>query len=227
MKKRKRNVILAGTCLLLFGLAFLLWRTGFFEAAATPQGMEAYISRFSPYSQVIFFFLQVAGVILAPIPSNLTAAAGGLLFGTLPSFLITYGAVLCGSVLVFLFARSMGREMVEGFVSKKVSEKYLDLIRTKRDTFLTLALLFPFFPDDILCILAGLTDIPLRRYIIIVALARPWGLLFASAVGGSALSLPMPWMIGLGAVGILVFLLGMKYGDRIEAALIRRFQKKK
>lgn len=226
MEGKKRKAVLAVTALLLVGMVLLLWQTGFFEATATPQEMEAYISRFSPYSQIIFFLLQVATVILAPIPSNLTAAAGGLLFGTLPSFLLTYGAVLCGSAIVFLLARAVGQKQVEGFVSRKVSERYLELIRSKRDTFLTLALLLPFFPDDLLCILAGVTDIPLRRYLVIVALARPWGLLVASAVGGSVLNIPLPGMVAIGLAGAALFFLGMKYGDRVERAVIAHFQKK-
>ena len=226
MEGKKRGVVLAIAVLLLGGIVLLLWRTGFFEAAGTPQSMEAYINRFSPYSQIIFFLLQVATVILAPIPSNLTAAAGGLLFGTIPAFLLTYGAVFCGSAIVFLLARAVGQKQVEGFVSRKVSDRYLELIRAKRDTFLTLALLFPFFPDDLLCILAGVTDIPLGRYLLIVALARPWGILVASAVGGSALTILLPWMVAIGLAGVALFLIGMKYGDRVEKAVIARFQKK-
>lgn len=226
METRKRWPFVVVTVLVLGGLAVLLWQTGFFEAVSTPQSMEEYIRRFSPYSQLVFFLLQLATVILAPIPSNLTAAAGGILFGTVQAFLLTFGAVVLGSVIVFLLARWLGQGFVERFVNEKVSGKYLELIRVKRDTFLTLALLFPFFPDDLLCILAGLTDIPLRRYVIIVALARPWGLLVASAVGGSALNIPLPFMLVIGLAGFGLFLLGLKYGDRIERKLIERFQKK-
>lgn len=226
METRKRWPFAVVTILVLGGLAILLWQTGFFEAVSTPQSIEEYIRRFSPYSQLVFFLLQLATVILAPIPSNLTAAAGGILFGTVQAFLLTFGAVVLGSVIVFLLARWLGQGFVERFVNEKVSGKYLELIRVKRDTFLTLALLFPFFPDDLLCILAGLTDISLRRYIIIVALARPWGLLVASAVGGSALNIPPPLMIVIGLAGFGLFLLGLKYGDRIERKLIERFQKK-
>ncbi|MFR6185361.1 MAG: hypothetical protein ACLUJG_07215 [Lawsonibacter sp.] len=36
-----------------------------------------------------------------PIPSNISALAGGVLFGTWVSFLLTFSAVLAGSLLVF------------------------------------------------------------------------------------------------------------------------------
>ncbi len=226
MEARKRWLAASITVLLLGGLALLLWQTGFFEAAATPEGMEEYIRRFSPYSHLVFFLIQLTTVILAPIPSNLTAAAGGLLFGTVPAFLLTFGAVVLGSVIVFLLARWLGQRGVERLISTKGAGKYLEYIRTKRDTFLAMALLFPFFPDDLLCILAGLTDIPLRRFVVIVLLTRPWGLLLASALGGSALNLPLSAMITIGIAGVGLFFLGLKYGDRIERRLMERFQKK-
>src|SRR5699024_12009379 len=70
-----------------------------------------------PYSHLCFFLVQLLSVVLAPIPSNVTALAGGVLFGTWPSFLMTFGAVALGSVLVFLLARGVGRDAEIGRAS--------------------------------------------------------------------------------------------------------------
>ncbi len=227
MDKQKRTAILLwGFTILLLGvIALLLWRTGFFQAIASEDTLAAYIQAFTPWSHLMYFAVQLFSVILAPIPSNLTAAVGGLLFGTLPAFLLTWGAVVLGSLVVFALARSLGQRFVEGLVSRKVSEKYLDLVRRKRDVFLLLAFLFPFFPDDILCILAGLTDISWKRFLVLCLVARPWGLLVACAFGGSALDIPIWAMALIGLVGIAVFLLGMKYGDKLEQAILDRLKK--
>jgi len=215
---------LAATVVLLGGLAWALWSSGFF-AARSMEELRQYIERFAPYSHLVFFFLQLASVILAPIPSNITTAVGGLLFGTLCAFLLSAGAVLLGSVIVFLLGRALGKPFAQRFVSKKNWEKYIGVIRRKRDAFLFLAFLFPFFPDDILCIMAGLTDISLRRFLILAALARPWGLLAAAALGGSALSIP-PWgMALLGLAGVILFILAMKYGDRFEETVMEKLKR--
>lgn len=222
-----QRILLAVTVLMLGLLCWVLWRSGFFEAIRTAQGMEAYIQRFSPYSYLVFFFLQLISVILAPIPSNLTTMAGAVLFGTLPAFFLTAGAVVLGSVIVFQLSRVIGKPFVEWFVSSKNWEKYGEIIRRKRDTFLFLAFLFPFFPDDMLCILAGLTELSLRRFLLIVLLARPWGLLFASALGGASLGLP-PWVVvPIGLLGLAVFLLGMKYGDKVEEKVLTRLKERR
>ena len=224
MKNRQKLLSLTAVLLLLAGGGWFLYSSGFFQAARSLDSLRAYIDRFAPYSHLAFFLVQLLSVILAPIPSNITAAAGGVLFGTWPAFLLTFGAVAAGSVLVFWLARALGRDFADRLVSRKLSEKYQDVLRSKAPIFLILAFLFPFFPDDMLCILAGLTNISLRRLTAIVLPTRPWGLLFASALGGASLNLP-PWvMLPIGLAGLGLFLLGMKYGSRLEESVLRRLK---
>lgn len=226
MKRYKWAVTLFLTLLLIGGGAVFLWQTGFFAAATSLEGIQGYIEDFSPYSQLVFFLVQLASVIIAPIPSNITAAAGALLFGAWPSFLLTWLAVALGSVIVFALARTLGQSFVSRFVSEKVSDRYLDLIKRKRDVFLCLVFLFPFFPDDLICILAGLTDIGYVRFFLIVLFFRPWGLLVACAVGGSVISIPLWGMVLIGLAGLALFFLGIKYGDRVESGLLERLKKR-
>lgn len=222
--KRGKVMLWALTAAILGGCVWALYATGFFEAAGSPERMGAYIARCAPWSHLAYFGVQLVSVIVAPIPSNITAAAGAYLFGLWPSFLLTWGAVTGGSALVFALARALGQRFASQFVNEKLSEKYLDLIRRKRDVFLALAFLFPFFPDDLLCILAGLTDISFRRFLLLVVLARPWGLLVACMVGSATVSIPLWGMALLGGLGLALFLLAMKYGDRLEESIIRRLK---
>ena len=59
----------------------------------------------------------------------------------------------------------------------------------------------------------------------LVLVARPWGLLVSCLVGGSVLNIPY-WAMGLlGAAGLAIFLVCMKYGDRWEQKLLEHFKK--
>lgn len=77
MKKKKQSLILVLALLLLLGGGLFLYRSGFFQAATSAEGLQEYIRRFAPYSHLIFFLLQFLSVVLAPIPSNISAAARG------------------------------------------------------------------------------------------------------------------------------------------------------
>ena len=91
-QKTIRWLFLLAAVLLCAGGGLFLWRSGFFQAAASQESLRAYIQQFSPYSHLCFFLVQLLSVVLAPIPSNITALAGGVLFGTWPSFLMTFAA---------------------------------------------------------------------------------------------------------------------------------------
>lgn len=213
------------TLAILGGSVWALYATGFFEAAGSQEKLGEYIARCAPWSHLAYFGIQLVSVVVAPIPSNLTAAAEAYLFGLWPSFLLTWGAVALGSAIVFGLARALGQQFAGQFVSEKLSGKYLDVIRRKRDVFLALAFLFPFFPDDILCILAGLTDISFKRFFLLAAIFRPWGLLAACMVGSATVSIPWWGMALLGGLGLAVFLLAMKYGDKLEDAVLKRLER--
>ena len=223
-QNRGKILIWALAIAILGGSVWALYATGFFQAAGSPETLGEYIVRCAPWSHLAYFGIQLASVVIAPIPSNITAAAGAYLFGLWPSFLLTWGAVALGSAIVFILARVLGQKFAGQFVGEKLSERYLDVIRRKRDVFLLLAFLFPFFPDDILCILAGLT-ISFKRFFLLVVIARPWGLLAACMVGSATVSIPWWGMVLMGAAGLAVFLLAMRYGDRLEDAVMKRLER--
>lgn len=58
---------------------------------------------------------------------------------------LTFAAVVAGSLLLFWLARVLGRDFAGRFVSRRLSEKYQQILQTKAPVFLTLAFLFPFF----------------------------------------------------------------------------------
>lgn len=221
-EKTVRCLLWAGTIVMIGFSVWVLWVTGFFEAAGSRQGLEDYIGRCAPWSQAVFFAIQLSSVILAPIPSNLTAAAGGWLFGLWVSFLLTWGAVTAGSLIVFALARGLGRDFVQRVAGDKLPGRYLDALRDRRDLFLAIAFLFPLFPDDLLCILAGLTDISFRRFALLVLVGRPWGLLMSCAVGSCVLSIPWWGMALSGLAGLVLAVLALKFGGRLEETLLAR-----
>ena len=75
MKNRQKLFLLAATLLLLAGGGWFLYSSGFFQAVRSLDALRDYIDRSAPYSHLLFFLVQFLSVVLAPIPSNITAAA--------------------------------------------------------------------------------------------------------------------------------------------------------
>lgn len=219
-KKRARRIALAVLVVLALAAGvFALYRNGWFERIDSVEELRALIDRAGAFAGIVFFLLQMLTVIIAPIPSNVTMMAGALALGFWQAMLLGIAAIWAGSMLMFLLARRLGHRAVQRWMDHGIMEKYLPVIEEKQDMFLFLTLLFPFFPDDMLCILAGLTSMPTARFAGIMLLARPWGLIFAALLGSGELSLPAwGWAVLVGALAV-IFVLAMKYSRQIEERL--------
>ncbi len=219
-KKRARRIALAVLVVLALAAGvFALYRNGWFERIDSVEELRTLIDRAGAFAGIVFFLLQMLTVIIAPIPSNVTMMAGALALGFWQAMLLGIAAIWAGSMLMFLLARRLGHRAVQRWMDHGIMEKYLPVIEEKQDMFLFLTLLFPFFPDDMLCILAGLTSMPTARFAGIMLLARPWGLIFAALLGSGELSLPAwGWAVLVGVLAV-IFVLAMKYSRQIEERL--------
>ena len=91
--------------------------------------------------------------------------------------------------------------------------------------------LIPFFPDDVLCLLAGLSAMSVPYFALVVILTRPWGLLFSAMLGSGMIDIPEWGWIAIICAAVIVFILSIKYApmieDRLKSWLERTFLKSK
>ncbi len=232
MKKKNLRFWLCTAVILaaLAGLFLWAWRAGWLALFTDPERLQAAVAQTGPWAPLVFFLLQVAQVLAAPIPGNVTTLVGGALFGFGKSFLLSTLAVTVGSCIAFLLARKFGMALVRRFVSAQTIDKYMGLMRGRSSLLLAIMFLVPFFPDDMLCFLAGLSPIRFPGFVALTLLTRPWGLLGSSLVGSGSLSLPW-WAWGLlAALCAAVMLVSFKYGPALEDRLVRwlkRFERNK
>jgi uncharacterized membrane protein YdjX (TVP38/TMEM64 family) len=78
----------------------------------------------------------------------------------------------------------------------------------------------PLVPDDLVCLAAGLMDMPLRRFLVLMALGRLPGIFFAVWLGATATRLdPVWWVAALALVAILA-VAAWRWGARLQSALL-------
>lgn len=107
-------------------------------------------------------------VVVAVIPGEPLEISGGYAFGALRgSVLCLLGGVL-GSVAVFALVRRFGRELVEIFFPREKLEKLKFLQSSpKRDALFWLIFTVPGTPKDLLCYVAGLTDLSWGKWLLL------------------------------------------------------------
>jgi uncharacterized membrane protein YdjX (TVP38/TMEM64 family) len=154
-------------------------------------------------------------VILAPIPGQLLAGVGGYLFGTWLGAGYSMVGVVIGSTVVFLVSRRFGRSYVE----QSALRRWDAFVDRGGVPALFVCFLLPTFPDDLLCFVAGLTDLRLRRFLALVVVGRT-PTFVAVAYAGTRLS---DGVLGQFALVVTVLTLGSvavyATRDRIVARL--------
>jgi uncharacterized membrane protein YdjX (TVP38/TMEM64 family) len=80
--------------------------------------------------------------------------------------------VTLGSATVFLATRRYGRPYVERVVAIDTLTKWDEFVETTGVYGLFVLFLLPTFPDDVLCFVAGLSDLRLRTFLALVIVGR-------------------------------------------------------
>ena len=196
----------------------------------SPEALRDFVGGFGLWAPVVFFLVQVLQVVVSLIPGNVTTLAGGAMFGFAKGMSISAAAIVTGSALAFALARKLGKPVVRKLVGAKNFERYEHLLSsgsTLTRVHLTLAvtMLLPFFPDDLICLLAGLTKVRFRTFLLLCLLCRPWGLAFSALIGSGALAVP-PWgMAVIAAASVGLGVLSVVFAPKLEAWATRVLHK--
>jgi uncharacterized membrane protein YdjX (TVP38/TMEM64 family) len=129
-----------------------------------------FINSFGVLSFVVYFILVVMEVVMAPIPSLVLYAAGGIIFGTfLGGTLALLGNIL-GAVIAFKIANRYGRKYVEGELRSDKLELFDKFSKKYGGYAIFLLRINPLTSSDIFSYLAGLTKMPLKNLVLGTAL---------------------------------------------------------
>ena len=173
------------------------------------------------WKYILYVLIQFLQVTIIPfIPSTVTTITGTFLFGPLAASLLSLVGIWAGSLFAFWLGNKFGEKLVSWIVGKKQMEKYSSLIFDKGKYLFFLMMLFPIFPDDILCLIAGMTTMTYRFFIITNLITRPIGI-FLTCYFASGEIIPyygwglVVWAILIIAM-IILFWLSYRYKDKIE-----------
>lgn len=148
-----------------------------------PMWVRARIDGYGWYAPVVFVAIQTLQVVFAPIPGQVLGGVGGFLFGSAPGVVYSMFGVLLGSSLVFLASRRLGRPYVERVITPKTLTQWDNFVKKKGVYGLFLLFLLPTFPDDMLCFVAGLSEIRLRTFLVLVLVGRTPSFVLVSYAG--------------------------------------------
>jgi uncharacterized membrane protein YdjX (TVP38/TMEM64 family) len=159
--------------------------------------------------------IQIAQVVAAPVPGEATGIIGGYVFGAGWGFVYSTVALASGSLINFALGRMLGERFVRRLVSAEAFGRLNRMVTHQGVVAVMIMFIVPGFPKDYLCLLLGLTAMPLKLFLPIAALGRMPGTLMLSLQGASLYERNY-WMLALlFAVCALAVFLAWRFRERL------------
>lgn len=185
----------------------LLQELNILELLASAEQLKQFILSTGEWGQVAFVLLQFTQVAFIPIPALVTTLVGVAIYGPLITAILSTIAIILGSLFsFFVWGRVFGYKMVSWIAGKETTDKYRELLNEKGKYLLILMFLFPMFPDDILCMVAGITTMKAKFFIIVTLMTRPITTFLMCYLADGTIIPYSGW--GLFAWGIILLLTG-------------------
>ena len=225
IKKWVRLGIILFACALLFlGIYLVLKYSGVLDKIDSAEEIKEIILKGGSWSLLILFVIQFLQVTFIPLPAMITTIAGVLVFGPWTTFWISLLAILLGSLFAFFLGRTIGDPIINWTVGKEDAKIWKEKLGNGKYVFF-LMMLFPIFPDDMLCMVAGLTNMTYRFFITTQLITRPIST-FIMCFLSSGYMIPfsgwgIPVWIVLIVLCLVLFYLAVKYKKQIEDKIIK------
>ena len=203
------------------------------------EAISSFVEKAGVLGPIIYIGISFLQVTFIPIPAAITILAGNYVFGVVFAFLYSYIGCMLGSVLAFALGKLIGRRFVN-WVSggQEVTDSWISKLKDRETVLLFFMFLFPLFPDDILCSVAGILPISWASFMVMQAITR------ATSIGATLLFMSgefIPYegwgLVVLGVTGVLLlffFIICFKHADkfnvwyeRFVVKLCRAFGRKK
>jgi uncharacterized membrane protein YdjX (TVP38/TMEM64 family) len=178
--------LLASIALCAYG-----YKTGVFTSFET---LRSFIYQTGFWGPLIFMLIQIIQVVIPILPGGISCAYGVLLFGAAYGFVYNYVGIVIGSVFAFLLSRRLGKPFIRRLTPGRIYDKYNSWLDKSVwfEKLFALGIFLPGAPDDLLCMLAGVSGMKMNRFIIILILCKPAALFLYSMGLSGAIS----WAVG-------------------------------
>lgn len=196
------------------------------------KALQAMLESTGGWGLFVYFLIQVLQVVILPLPAAVCYVPGALIWGPLNATLVATAGVVCGSVICYFIGKFFGKKAVVWIAGKETTEKYAAYLAKRGKVLFVLMQILPFFPDDILCMVVGMSGMNFWFFFISIIVVRPIVIAAYCFLGsGTLIPFDQPWGI---AVWVVIFaiciafaVLSFKYQDKFENWLISKLSRRK
>ena len=213
------------TLALLGLISILYWRIQIFEMIkmiGDRDAIAAYLQQFGVVGPVLLFFILALQVFLAVIPGHAFMIAGGYIYGLLMGTMITQFSTVIASQLAFLLTRKYGRPLIERIAPVNIVEHWNKLAQSQGALFFFFSFILPIFPNDLMCFIAGISEISPKKFFLANFFGRLPCAIFVTLIGSHGFELPLYFWVLVVFVIILLIVFWKKFSPKFEQIFFKK-----
>ena len=217
------------TMAVVLALFLILKTSGLLNEISDLERVKQLILQSGGFGILICFVLIIVNVVILPAPALVFYLAITAVYGSWMGFFISYIGVVIGSLIAFYIGRKLGKRAVTWIVGKEKTEKYSKILNKKGKVPFLIMQLLPFFPDDILCMVAGLSTMSYKYITLSLLLVKPFYIACVCFLGDGDI-IPfhgwgIPVWIGILALILVFCVIYFKNQNKIDDWLSDKFIK--
>lgn len=188
-KRRTIHRIGIGITIVIIAITVYAFKEGYF---VDQHKFGNFLAKFGFFAPIVFIAIQAFFTVFPVNPSGITNLSVVLAYGPLYGFLLNYVAIMIGSIINFFLGRKFGKKFVGLLFDEETINKQVDWLNkgNKIEKMFIIVLIVPFLPDDISCMICGMTNFKFSRFLAITAFFKIWAIgsiLFIMQYGYEAL----------------------------------------
>ena len=137
------------------------------------EHLKTFLSQFNGYDKWVFVAIRSFQTVIKIIPAEPLEIGSGYLYGTWGGMLLCLLGSMLGSLVIIALSRAFGRRIVEVFIPLDKIDS-LKFLQNKKRVYYTLFFIYliPGTPKDILTYAASITNIDMKKFLLITGIAR-------------------------------------------------------
>ncbi len=157
----------------IFLYCYIKYGDSIAEIFSDTEHLKVFLSQFKGFDKWVFVAIRSFQTVIKIIPAEPLEIGSGYLYGTWGGMLLCLLGSMIGSLVIIALSRAFGRRIVEIFIPLEKIDS-LRFLQNKKRVYYTLFFIYliPGTPKDILTYAASITNIDMKKFLLITGIAR-------------------------------------------------------
>ncbi|MDD6154775.1 MAG: TVP38/TMEM64 family protein [Eubacteriales bacterium] len=180
--------------------------------------LVGYLREYKSKAFLIYILAQIMQIVVSFLPGQVFQFAAGYIFGFLPGLIYSILGAALGTTITYYLARLLGSDFVKLVTGEKNYEHFSKELNSKKAYLIAfLIYLIPGTPKDMVCYLAGISDMKFKPFLVTSLVGRTPAMCGSLIFGSMYLKKNYTGMAIVGTCALVIFLICVIKRKKINA----------